>query len=165
MYAAHRLVEQLTLDRDLMHLRDRLAPEVAEMVYYGFWYTAKMDALMAFIREAQKNVTGEVSLNLYKGNIMVDGRSSPNSLYDEGHRQHGRGRQLQPDRRRRILADSRSAGPRAGARESAEVLSRHATLRRSLIPAFSRREKGRRLFRRIDIGAKINDGVALLGSY
>jgi argininosuccinate synthase len=84
LYAAHRLVEQLTLDRDLMHVRDRLAPEVAEMVYYGFWYHAKLDALMAFIREAQKPVTGEVSLNLYKGNIFVDGRSSPNSLYDEG---------------------------------------------------------------------------------
>jgi argininosuccinate synthase len=84
LYDAHRLVEQLTLDRDLMHLRDRLAPEVAEMVYYGFWYTAKMDALMAFIREAQKNVTGDVHLKLYKGNILVDRRASPKSLYDEG---------------------------------------------------------------------------------
>ena len=84
LYAAHRVVEQLTLDRDLTHLRDRLAPEVAEMVYYGFWYHAKLDALMAFIREAQRPVSGEVSLNLYKGNIIVDGRSSPNSLYDEG---------------------------------------------------------------------------------
>ena len=84
LYAAHRVVEQLTMDRDLMHLRDRLAPEVAEMVYYGFWYHAKMDALMAFIREAQKPVTGEVSLELYKGNINVAGRTSPNSLYDEG---------------------------------------------------------------------------------
>ena len=84
LYEAHRLVEQLTLDRDLTHLRDRLSPEVAEMVYYGFWYAAKLDALMAFIREAQKPVTGEASLNLYKGNVMVDGRSSPNSLYDEG---------------------------------------------------------------------------------
>lgn len=84
LYAAHRVLEQLTLDRDLMHLRDRLAPEVAEMVYYGFWYHAKMDALMAFIREAQKPVTGQVALKLYKGNIVVDSRSSPNSLYDEG---------------------------------------------------------------------------------
>ena len=84
LYEAHRLVEQLSMDRDLMHLRDRLAPEVAEMVYYGFWYHAKMDALMAFIREAQKPVTGEVSLDLYKGNIIVDGRFSHNSLYDEG---------------------------------------------------------------------------------
>jgi argininosuccinate synthase len=84
LYDAHRVVEQLTLDRDLTHLRDRLAPEVAEMVYYGFWYHAKMDALMAFIREAQRNVTGEVTLNLYKGNLMVASRTSPRSLYDEG---------------------------------------------------------------------------------
>ncbi len=84
LYAAHQFVEQLTLDRDLAHLRDRLSPEVAELVYYGFWYSAKMDALLAFISEAQKHVTGEVRLKLYKGNIAVDGRSSPNSLYDEG---------------------------------------------------------------------------------
>ena len=51
LYAAHRYLEQLTMDRDLMHLRDRLSPEVAEMVYYGFWYAAKMDALFAFSRE------------------------------------------------------------------------------------------------------------------
>jgi argininosuccinate synthase len=83
LYFAHRVLEQLTLDRDLVHLRDRLAPEVAEMVYYGFWYCAKMDALLAFIRESQKPVNGEVTLGLYKGNLIVQGRSSPNSLYDE----------------------------------------------------------------------------------
>lgn len=84
LYEAHRLVEQLTMDRDLAHLRDQLAPEVAELVYYGFWYGAKFDALLAFIQDAQKYVTGEVSLNLYKGNMMVNSRTSPNSLYDEG---------------------------------------------------------------------------------
>lgn len=84
LYEALMLVEQLTMDRDLMHLRDQLAPQVAEMVYYGFWYHAKMDALMAFIRDAQKHSTGEVRLKLYKGNITVDGRRSPKSLYDEG---------------------------------------------------------------------------------
>ena len=83
LYQALLVLEQITLDRDLVHLRDRLAPEVAEMVYYGFWFTPKMDALFAFIREAQRPATGEVSLNLYKGNIMVEGRSSPTSLYDE----------------------------------------------------------------------------------
>ncbi|HEX3658591.1 MAG TPA: argininosuccinate synthase [Pirellulales bacterium] len=83
LYDAHRYLEQLTLDRDLVHLRDRLAPEVAEMVYYGFWYAAKFDALLAFIRQAQRPVTGEVTLKLYKGNIMVAGRQSPGSLYDE----------------------------------------------------------------------------------
>ena len=84
LYAAHRALEQLTLDRDLTHLRDRLSPEVAEMVYYGFWYCAKMDALLAFIREAQRPVTGEVALELYKGNIDIASRKSPHSLYDEG---------------------------------------------------------------------------------
>ncbi len=83
LYFAHRQLEQITLDRDLMHLRDRLAPEVAEMVYYGFWYHPKMDALMAFIREAQQPVTGDVSLKLYRGNLIVHRRHSPNSLYDE----------------------------------------------------------------------------------
>ena len=83
LYNALMNVEQLTMDRDLMHLRDRMAPEVAEMVYYGFWYTPKMDALMAFIREAQQHTTGEVTLKLYKGNISVDSKSSPYSLYDE----------------------------------------------------------------------------------
>jgi argininosuccinate synthase len=82
LYDALMYVEQLTMDRDLAHLRDRLSPEVAEMVYYGFWYTPKMDALMAFIAQAQSPVTGEVTLKLYKGNIMVDSRTSPNSLYD-----------------------------------------------------------------------------------
>ncbi len=84
LYIAQQCIEQLTLDRDLTHLRDRLAPEVAEMVYYGFWYCAKMDALLAFIREAQQPVTGSVTLKLYKGNISVDKRSSPLSLYDAG---------------------------------------------------------------------------------
>ncbi len=84
LYDAVRYVEQLSMDRDLMHLRDRLAPEIAEMVYYGYWYTAKMDALMAFIKQAMTVVTGEVTLRLYKGNVQVVKRSSPNSLYDEG---------------------------------------------------------------------------------
>ncbi len=83
LYDALMYIEQLTLDRDLQHLRDRLSPEVAELVYYGFWYAPKMDALMAFIREAQRPVTGEVTLRLYKGNVQVLSRSSPNNLYDE----------------------------------------------------------------------------------
>jgi len=82
LYDAHLAIEQLTLDRDLVHLRDRLAVEVAEMIYYGFWYCPKMDALLAFIRDAQRPVTGEVELNLYKGNIQIEGRTSPKSLYD-----------------------------------------------------------------------------------
>ena len=83
LYDAHRYVEQLAMDRDLMHLRDRLSPEVAEMVYYGFWYCPKLDALLAFNQEAQKSVTGSVTLELYKGNIIISKRTSPNSLYDD----------------------------------------------------------------------------------
>ncbi len=82
LYAAHLSLEQLTLDRDLVHLRDRLAPEVAELVYYGHWYSPGMDALLSFIREAQRPVSGEVRLGLYKGNVDIETRSSPNSLYD-----------------------------------------------------------------------------------
>ncbi len=83
LYEAHRYIEQLAMDRDLMHLRDRLAPEVAEMVYYGFWFCPKFDALLAFNTEAQKTVTGSVTLELYKGNMAVSNRTSPHSLYDE----------------------------------------------------------------------------------
>jgi argininosuccinate synthase len=82
LYAAHLAIEQLTVDRDTIHLRDRLAPEVAEMVYNGFWFVPKLDALMAFSREVQQPVTGDVTLGLYKGNVFVRGRVSPNSLYD-----------------------------------------------------------------------------------
>ena len=82
LYEALLVLEQMTLDRDLVHLRDRLAPEVAELVYYGFWFCPKFDALLSFIRQAQQPVTGSVTLKLYKGNISVDGRRSPNSLYD-----------------------------------------------------------------------------------
>ncbi len=84
LYEAAAQLEQLTLDRDLVHLRNTLSPIVAEMVYYGFWYSAKFDALMAFIRNSHQVVTGQVTLRLYKGNVMVVSRTSPNSLYDEG---------------------------------------------------------------------------------
>ncbi len=93
------------------------------MVYYGFWYTAKMDALMAFIREAQKNVDGEVTLNLYKGNVMIAGRTSPKSLYDEGIASMEGGRQLQPDRCGRVFANSRLAAAGAGQSHAAELLN------------------------------------------
>lgn len=82
LYAAHQAIEQMTLDRDLTHLRDQMSPMVAEMVYYGHWYCAKMDALLAFIKEAQKPVTGEVTLGLYKGNVRIISRTSPTSLYN-----------------------------------------------------------------------------------
>ena len=121
LYAAHRLVEQLTLDRDLTHLRDRLAPEVAEMVYYGFWYAAKMDALMAFIREAQKHVTGEVTLEPLQRQHHGRQPHQPQQPVRRRHRQHGRGRHLQPNRRRRLPAHPGPADPRASQVAGAEV--------------------------------------------
>ncbi|RCS41043.1 argininosuccinate synthase [Bremerella cremea] len=84
LYDALLNVEQLTLDRDLIHLRDQLKSIVAEDVYNGFWYNAKFDALLAFIQNAMEKCTGEVTFKLYKGNIIVDSRSSETSLYDEG---------------------------------------------------------------------------------
>ena len=82
LWVAHKALEGITMDRDTMHLRDELMPKFAEMVYYGFWFCEKMKALDAFIGETQKNVTGTVRLDLYKGSVMVTGRKSPVSLYD-----------------------------------------------------------------------------------
>ncbi len=78
----HRQVESLTMDRDLMHLRDTLSPRYAELIYYGFWYAPEREALQALIDESQKPVTGIVKLKLYKGNVITCGRKSPHSLYD-----------------------------------------------------------------------------------
>ncbi len=79
---AHRAVEQLTLDREVMHLRDSLVPRYAEMVYYGYWFAPEREALQALIDDAQKNVTGTARLKLFKGGVWIAGRRSPNSLYD-----------------------------------------------------------------------------------
>ena len=79
---AHRQLETLTMDRDLMHLRDSLIPRYAELIYYGFWYAPEREALQAFIDESQNTVSGIVRLKLYKGNITTVGRKSDQSLYD-----------------------------------------------------------------------------------
>jgi len=82
LYAAHRAVESLTMDREVMLQRDELMPKFAQLVYNGFWFSPEMEALKAFITVAQKNVTGVARLKLYKGNCIVAGRKSPYSLYD-----------------------------------------------------------------------------------
>lgn len=79
----HRNMETLTMDRELMHLRDSLIPRYAQLVYNGFWYAPEREALQAFIDDSQKTVTGTVRLKLYKGNVTTVGRKSPLSLYDE----------------------------------------------------------------------------------
>jgi argininosuccinate synthase len=81
LHAAHRAVESLTMDREVMHFRDSLIPYFASLVYNGFWYSPEMRVLSAAVEESQKNVTGKARLKLYKGNCMVIGRSSPCSLY------------------------------------------------------------------------------------
>ena len=82
LYACHRDLEGLTLDREVMHLRDSLVPRYAELVYYGFWFHPAKQCLDAFVNESQKNVTGVVRCELYKGSLRVTGRKSPVSLYD-----------------------------------------------------------------------------------
>ncbi len=79
---AHRAVEQLTLDRELMHLRDALIPRYAEMVYNGFWFAPEREALQALIDRSQENVSGVARLKLYKGGVWIAGRRSEHSLYD-----------------------------------------------------------------------------------
>ncbi len=81
LHAAHRAVESVTLDREVMHLRDTLIPRFAELVYYGYWYSPEMDLLKATVVKSQENVTGTARLKLYKGNCSVVGRKSPVSLY------------------------------------------------------------------------------------
>jgi len=83
LFHAHRAVESLTLDREVAHLRDELAPRYAEMVYNGFWFAPEREALQEFMDRIQERVSGEARLKLYKGNVIVDGRRSDDSLYDE----------------------------------------------------------------------------------
>jgi argininosuccinate synthase len=83
LHVAHRALESLTMDREVMHLRDSLIPKISELIYYGFWYSPEMDMLRAAIEESQKNVTGTVKLKIYKGNIIMAGRRSPYSLYQQ----------------------------------------------------------------------------------
>jgi argininosuccinate synthase len=79
--AAHQAVESITLDREVMHLRDSLSPRYAELIYYGYWFAPERYALQKLIDEAQQPVSGTARLKLYKGNVMVVGRKSGKSLY------------------------------------------------------------------------------------
>ena len=83
LYAAHRELESLCLDRETMHFKEQMALRYAEMTYFGMWYHTLRESLQAFVEETQKTVSGWVRLKLYKGNVIVAGRYSPNSLYRE----------------------------------------------------------------------------------
>ncbi len=81
LHVAHRAIESLTLDREVLHLRDSLIPRYAEMVYYGYWFSPERRMLQSAVDEAQRTVTGTARLKLYKGNVTVAGRKAPQSLY------------------------------------------------------------------------------------
>ncbi|MBI4773128.1 MAG: argininosuccinate synthase [Deltaproteobacteria bacterium] len=81
LQVAHRAIESITMDREVMHLRDSLVPKYAELIYYGFWFAPERKLMQAIVDEAQSNVYGTVRLKLYKGNTLVVGRRSARSLY------------------------------------------------------------------------------------
>jgi len=80
---AHQDIESITLDREVMHFKEIMSPIIAKLIYNGFWYSPEMDFLMAAINKSQENVSGKVYMTLYKGNVIVTGRESQFSLYDE----------------------------------------------------------------------------------
>lgn len=83
LQAAHRALESITMDREVMRLRDSLGVKFAESVYYGFWFAPEFEILRSMIEQTQKEVSGDVRLKLNKGNVTILGRRSPNSLYKE----------------------------------------------------------------------------------
>ncbi|PRM93533.1 argininosuccinate synthase [Arcobacter cryaerophilus gv. occultus] len=85
MLKAHRAIESLTLDREAAHLKDELMPRYAKLIYQGYWFSPEREMLQAAIDTTQKNVEGKVRLKLYKGNVMVIGRESSKSLYDDAY--------------------------------------------------------------------------------
>ncbi len=85
LYAAHRGIESITLDRGAAHLKDEIMPRYAELIYNGFWYSPEREMLQALIDKSQEHVEGDVRLKLYKGNATVVGRRSPKSLYSLRH--------------------------------------------------------------------------------
>ncbi len=85
LLTAHRAMESITLDRGAAHLKDEIMPRYAELIYFGYWFSPEREMLQALIDKSQKNVSGEVRLKLYKGNVVVVGRRSPLSLYSMEH--------------------------------------------------------------------------------
>jgi len=81
LHSAHKALESITMDREVMHLRDSLIPKYAELVYYGFWFSPEREMLQLAIDNSQKNITGTVRLKVYKGNVYILGRYSSNSLF------------------------------------------------------------------------------------
>ncbi len=85
LYKAHQALEQLCLDRETLHFKQSIGLRFASLVYNGQWFTPLREALSAFVASTEKNITGTVRLKLYKGNVILAGRTSPNSLYREDY--------------------------------------------------------------------------------
>ena len=82
LWEAHRDIEGIAMDKEVMHLRDMLTPKFSELIYNGFWFSPEMDFLMSAFKKAQEAIDGRVIVSVYKGNVMAVGRESPTSLYD-----------------------------------------------------------------------------------
>ena len=117
LHFAHRQMESLTMDREVMHLRDSLIPKYSTLVYNGFWFAPEREALQALVTETQRDVTGVVRLKLYKGNIIAAGRKSSEESLRSADRDNGRQRccRLRPKRRHRIHPPERAAAEGARA--------------------------------------------------
>ena len=122
LLTAHRAIESITLDRGAAHLKDDLMPRYAELIYYGFWESPERHMLQALIDKSQDHVEGEVTMELYKGNVIVVGRESSKSLYSS-HARHlrGRSRRLRPEGRGWLHPAERPAAADAGAEGSAKL--------------------------------------------
>ncbi len=132
LHFAHRQMESLTMDREVMHLRDGLIPKYSTLVYNGFWFAPEREALQALVTESQKNVTGTVRVKLYKGNIIAARPQEPGEPLQSAHRDHG-GRPdqgVQPGRRHRFHPPERTApaGRRRGARAAVKLPERSSFL-------------------------------------
>ena len=83
LFKAHKDLESITVDKEVIYLKELIAPIIGKLIYNGFWYSPEMEFLMAAINKSQENVTGKVYLTLYKGNVIITGRESEYSLYNE----------------------------------------------------------------------------------
>ena len=115
LLTAHRAIESITLDRGAAHLKDEIMPRYAELIYYGFWFSPEREMLQALIDKSQEHVEGEVTLKLYKGNVMVTGRESEEvALFRQAGHLRGRPGRLRPEGRRRLHQAQCAAPAHAG---------------------------------------------------
>ena len=124
LLTAHRAIESITLDRGAAHLKDDIMPRYAELIYYGFWFSPEREMLQALIDKSQEHVEGEVTLKLYKGNVMVIGRESDKvALFRQARHLRGRPGRLRPEGCGRLHQAQRAAPAHARQAEYREVIT------------------------------------------